>query len=220
MAFALLANQAGELVKKWKGIDEAEKTQLAANIKQYAESFLVILGTSSRHDDELLFEALAQLTGLMVKTLWSFAPAHHIARALPLVDPWPVALSGHPDFSQEWETKKELIRASFKKSGKSKQRRISSFDLPPSRSALVEIISAVFPLLSFEMPPVSLDTLSAWQKAVIACVERHPDFPDGGYFQKVNRGPDTFTRGQRADEIRKAIREYFRTLKRKLEAGE
>ena len=227
MALVKLGQKVAELAETWGGtIDKEEGTNHADVFKSYGQSFLLLLAQSSANDDELLFEELARLTGVMVETLWAFAPDSHLSQALPRVDPWPLALSGHPDFLHEWESKKELLRDAFKKGeGLGVQRKITPKDLPGSRAAMAEIIEsgmvcmeAGISDIAVGLGPCAVDSLPAWQKAVTEWIQRHPEFPEGEYFRKVNRGENTITPGQRAEEIRKAVREYFRTLKRKLEA--
>jgi len=195
---------------------------------QYAEDFATLIQSFSNlikdalYDDELLVD-LVEVVSHAVKVIESLPP-QRLQAARARVDPWPFALSAHPDFLKEWDKKKGELKAAYKKRWW-KGGTIHPSNMPPLSAAMAEIVFAEIDILNGKvnetgcLPIFSLSSLPLWEKEVTRRIESYPLFPEGAYFQRVNRGPETDTPGKRADEIRKAIREVFRTLKRKLETG-
>jgi hypothetical protein len=182
-------------------------------------------------DSDELLASFADTIGRVANSI-NASPAGIVERAkirqIERAGPWPLALSGDPLWSRLWDKEKgQLQKAYFKARGWPS---ISPWRLPDFSSPIGPVVNKLIKEVVMQhrrgelsikvLPSFDAQNLSKWQRFVITGLENHPDFPEGRFFDRVKRNPAATTKGKRADEIRKAVRECFRTIKRQLEGEE
>jgi len=198
------------------------KAWKAGAFEGFTTSFCDLLVEATDSRDEYLLADIAELLAAAVSALNCRPKKKLLQLAKIHADPWPLALSAHPNWLKEWAKEKDALKTAYKKrSGTGAS--IQPSNLPPSNAAMAELVSAEMAALERKveatgfLPSFSLSSLQAWQKEVTKRIASHPEFPEGNYFMRVDRHAEANTKGKRADELRKAIREVFRTIKRNLE---
>ena len=177
---------------------------------------------------EELLAAFADTIGRAASRI-NAAPSAIVQRAKILqierAGPWPLALSGDPIWAKQWDREKKGLQMAYFKARKWPS--VSPWRLPALSSPIGPVVNFLIKevvmqhrrgeLSLKELPPFDAENLSKWQRLVMTGLENHPDFPEGNFFRRVKRNPAATTKGKRADEIRKAVRECFRTIKRHLD---
>lgn len=182
----------------------------------------------NRTRDAEMLAAFADLIGKAASSI-NAAPSAIVEgakiRQIERAGPWPLALSGDPIWAKLWNRERKGLQMAYFKTRKRPS--VSPWRLPALASPIGPMVNFLIKEVVFqhrrgelslkELPPFDAENLSKWQRLVMTGLENHTDFPEGKFFARVKRNPAAKTKGQRADEIRKAVRECFRTIKRHLD---
>jgi len=197
--------------KLWAEIAKVDTTRVESVGLQIA----TLLNEAKRNKDS---ELLANIAEMLVQAVTSTnqIDAEVLDSAKQAVDPWPLALSGDPRFTKAWEEERVALRAVWEKGSTPRK-------MPNSNSALGPLIDALVKVMTFQgkIPELlSMENIPMMEREVIKQLEAHRNWPNGELFAKVNPQNRDNLPGVRSKELRQNIREYFRTMKRRLKTGE
>ncbi len=190
-------------------------------LKSVEDQLEALLMEIEYREDHYLLARLAHGVAGVIRTINRCQPAA-LEFAMERVNAFPVAIPSDSAHAKEWErTRKKLMEAQ-----KRHEEKAGPFcpPLPPLKGATRSLTLGMLKVAIVQMMRGKMDlppwrmcpqTLPFYEKAVFEILANRPDYLERHFgLLSVEMRKETYTKGQKVDWLKKAVREDFRTLKR------